>query len=1308
MRRFLNASLLFVLATGSCGGGSGTVRTDASPGTDSSRAGTDSVGPAGAGGAGAAGTGGNLGGAVDAGDQAGSGGTTASSGVADAGGIGGAAGATDAGSFSVSDSAMAGDAPVVPVDAPADDRRPDTGEDGLTGDTGTPEPPTVKDPYFVTTEEADGMHAWYLPWADRSPGPTDMSGLNSGQDIVPLTIGADGHLYRKGARYRLFGVNHFGDCAPTHETADLVAARLAKFGFNGIRFQGCDGFYGWPYTPALIDYSPGNGDTLDPVRLDRFDYFIAALRRQGIYFEVPLVNSRRFLPGDSGDPANPLPVPPMAATDAWSSDDMQMNQILGFILDPVVAAQQRYARSLLGHVNPYTGLVLGKDPAVALVEIANEAGIINYWLWRRLDQMDSRILAELGRKWNAWLVAKYGTTTALQTAWGSTPTATELLGNTGLSTPLAPWAFYVTAPAVATATSEATGDGSHPDLRIDITTAGTELWHVQLNQGGLALTPGQACRFSFRAKASSARAFDFSVGKNADPWPVYTPWQTHSLTADWQDYAISFLAPGDLATGVDSRVNFSVGPGTGTVWLSSPSLTTGGPLLQTGEALEAGSVPLLPRLSTRLFSRAALLDYVRFLRDCEVSYFKRMADFLRKDLDVTAYLVGSQIITSPPTVQAAMDAVDNHSYWGDPQFPVKMWDPENWYIDNESIVHSPPGLMDKLASAHVTGKPFLATEATHAHPNEFAGEGPLLTAAYGSLQDLDVFFQHEWGYAGQYDASAMIDYFDVNHHPPKLASSALAARLFRSFDIAPAKKVFTVAMDPDTELQALLAKGVEWRLVDASTRGFPMAAAAISRVEMNVASGATDSTWPDVSQTTKFVSDTGELSWDTTAGVVTVSSAKTRAVVGFANGKTIGLGGPGVDCSLTSGPCVTFQPGTSLTGHSVLLLELTEGDSFATGAGRALLSATGDVRNTEMQWNASKTSLGTNWGHAPTRVEVISAKVTLPRAASEVAVFALDGRGQRMASVPVSGTGTASFTIGAGVTTLWYEVVLGSLVAKGEGNHILDSCSAYCASVTTSLPTCYAGTNDCLEDCARWTGDILGSRCDCTSELDALFACTKTQSQPVCGRLWQGVPPSDGCLPAYVQAFKCAGKVAPCAANLAEDLVDDFEDGDLQARSPLFTSWSGDSDSTTTVTPHPFVTSAHGANGSAQAIHLTSTVPQNGWACATLLAANWMGVDLSKYVGLAFSARGVGKMRVSVGTHDLDAVQNYDSYGKNFLLTPTWHRYVVRFDDPTFSQTGNGAPAVFASDQVSRIQFGSAVVGLLDFWIDDVVLLRAN
>jgi hypothetical protein len=1219
----------------------------------------------------------------------------------------GAGGRADAGGGTGVDAANPADAIPDNRDAPSLDAGLDAG-----GGEAAPIVRRLVDPYYTVTTEQDGMYDFVMPWADRSAAPVDLSGLNASATMLPITVGTDGHLYRDGVRYRLFGANiTFGSCTPSKEKADIIAARLAKLGFNAVRLQGCDSYFGWPANPPLIDYGAATTDTLNAERLDRFDYLFAALRKRGIYVDIGLQTARRFLPGDSGDPQNPLPVPPITAGESWTVVDMDQHQTLGFFYDPVNPAQQRYARNLLGHVNPYTGLSLAKDPALVSVELVNEAGLVHYWMWDRLQTMPAPALALLQQKWNTWLAARYATTAAVDSAWGGTPQPTEMLANRDFAPPLAPWELFVQSPAVATATLEASGDGGKPALRIDITTTGTESWHVELHQAGLTLKPGQAYRISFRARASASRSFQYAITKNADPYDFYSPWQATTLGTDWQDYAVAFTAPAEAADPAGARFLFGgLGLATGSVWIAQPSIVTGGPVLQTGETLEAGTIPNLPRTADRLFPRPALLDWLRFLRDTEAAFYEKMTTYLKQDLGVGALMVGSQIITSPPTVQAALDVIDQHGYWDHPQFPGKMWDPENWFIDNHSAVFSPPGVLGLLAGARVAGKPLLATETSHLAPNLYAGEGPLLTAAYASLQDLDGFFQFTWGYDNRQEGTGIVDYTDLDHHPPKLASIPAAARLFRGFEVTAAKKALTVAMSPDVELSTLADKGHAWLPADPSLRGFPVAAATIDRVEMNVSTSATDSAWPDLSSTTKLVSDTGELSWDQSAGVVVINAARARAVIGFADDQSYALGGPGVDCTVASGPCVVIKPGQSLLGHSTIALELVEGDSFATGNARAILSATGTVRNADMQWNASQTSLGRNWGHGPTRVEVIDATVELPRSAAEVAVYALDGRGQRLAQVPVTGTGTASLHIGGGVPTLWYEVVLGTMAAPGEGNHGLDACAGYCAVALAEPPACYAGANDCLADCAAWRSELLGSRCDCAAEVDAVFACDKANGGRVCGRLSQGVPPSEACLGAYEQAFRCAGKVAPCTGVLTEIPIDDFEDGDTRASHPGFGSWYVNADSATTYTPTPFAISAHGALGSGRAAHLAASLAyaDSSFVMLALGAAQATGIDLTGYVGIGFSARGVGRLRASLGTTDMDAVSDWDRPGKVYDLTPTWRRYTLRFDDPDFRQAGWGAKMAFARDKVSTLQFSQGQNGTFDVWLDDVVLLRAE
>src|SRR5690348_14119620 len=76
-------------------------------------------------------------------------------------------------------------------------------------------------------------------WTAEAPGVVDASFL------LPKPAGAtgmvavrDGHFFTGDKRLRLWGVNFaFGANFPTHEQADGVARRLARFGINAVRLH---------------------------------------------------------------------------------------------------------------------------------------------------------------------------------------------------------------------------------------------------------------------------------------------------------------------------------------------------------------------------------------------------------------------------------------------------------------------------------------------------------------------------------------------------------------------------------------------------------------------------------------------------------------------------------------------------------------------------------------------------------------------------------------------------------------------------------------------------------------------------------------------------------------------------------------------------------------------------------------------------------------------------------------------------------------------------------------------------------------
>jgi hypothetical protein len=131
------------------------------------------------------------------------------------------------------------------------------------------------------------------PWDDTAAGPTDLrdtiakpAGKNG------FVVARDGHLYAGAERLRLFGVNFTSSAnMPDHATADKIAPRMAKFGFNAIRCHFLDSTWG---DVRLVDYESGDSARLNTNSLDRLDYFLARLREQGIYLDLNLLVGRKF------------------------------------------------------------------------------------------------------------------------------------------------------------------------------------------------------------------------------------------------------------------------------------------------------------------------------------------------------------------------------------------------------------------------------------------------------------------------------------------------------------------------------------------------------------------------------------------------------------------------------------------------------------------------------------------------------------------------------------------------------------------------------------------------------------------------------------------------------------------------------------------------------------------------------------------------------------------------------------------------------------------------------------------------------
>ena len=219
----------------------------------------------------------------------------------------------------------------------------------------------------------------------------------------------NGHLYfEDGTRARFLGFNIAARSnTPTHEDAEILAERFASLGVNVIRMHAADAPIGeepgsWSscQEAPLLDYQSGGSRKFNPEGLDRFDYFCAKLKEKGIYLHIDLIVAREFTEADGLSYPGKFP----SCTKRFAMYNERLKEL-----------QKEYAKELLCHVNPYTGLALADDPAVITVQINNEESAI------KGSDNDSPELQpyrdEVAKRFGEFLLMKYHARENLKKAW---------------------------------------------------------------------------------------------------------------------------------------------------------------------------------------------------------------------------------------------------------------------------------------------------------------------------------------------------------------------------------------------------------------------------------------------------------------------------------------------------------------------------------------------------------------------------------------------------------------------------------------------------------------------------------------------------------------------------------------------------------------------------------------------------------------------------------------------------------------------------------------------------------------------------
>jgi hypothetical protein len=236
----------------------------------------------------------------------------------------------------------------------------------------------------------------FVPERDsfRADALLDLRRLNeptAGQNgFIRLSSDKNGFVRGDGVPVRFWALNYSFQRNLDEKELSHSARFLAKRGVNLVRLG--INLQSHAKNPELTD--------ADPKEIDRAWRVIAAMKNEGIYITIS--------PFWSADLKH---VPRSWGIEDWPENQRPMGLL--FFNTQLQAGYKAWLKALLVPRNPYTGIPLAQDPALALIHIQNEDSLL-FWTEQNIK---GKQLELLGKQFAEWAKLKYGTLEAALQEW---------------------------------------------------------------------------------------------------------------------------------------------------------------------------------------------------------------------------------------------------------------------------------------------------------------------------------------------------------------------------------------------------------------------------------------------------------------------------------------------------------------------------------------------------------------------------------------------------------------------------------------------------------------------------------------------------------------------------------------------------------------------------------------------------------------------------------------------------------------------------------------------------------------------------
>jgi len=378
--------------------------------------------------------------------------------------------------------------------------------------------------------------------------------------------------------------------------------------------------------------------------------------------------------------------------------------------------------------------------------------------------------------------------------------------------------------------------------------------------------------------------------------------------------------------------------------------------------------------------RQRLLDTLEFLTTLQDEFYARYTKALR-----AAGYEGEFVASNWQAGRALshfanlhsdslIGTVDRHNYFGEK-------------ANDTMISRAGSGLLS-AGMQQVADQPFMLSEWIHTFPNEYGVEGPAILGAYGlGLQGWDVSYMFQNDDNGTFSDRLGRSEWDVTAPQIMGVFPAVARQILRGdvheSQVAATRNVHVPSLfKGEIGFEDKVVQGYDNKELDSSI--VPARALAVARSVVDfTAMPKETATFPlqPYEINGALISATKELAWSerTTlnGGFFTMNTPATKAVVGFAQGKTFALGE------------VTIE---SQSHYGAIYLTVREPQGTIQTAKDLLIVAIARSRNTGEKFSPDGAALLTR-GNGPILMEPVKARLTLRRTGTPQ-VFALDHDGK--------------------------------------------------------------------------------------------------------------------------------------------------------------------------------------------------------------------------------------------------------------------------------------------------------------------------